>query len=349
MSAAAASVAVGAAAKGADAKGAVAKGAVAKGAVAVGTASIAPRQRSFAAPLRAVDRVELLTLDGGLRLRAAKLVTAEDPYMAGHFPGLTMLPAVFLLEGVRQAVAQAFGLADPPELLEVRSARLLAPMLGGEEITIDAGLEPQPEGERWAVNARCTRQDGTAVATLKVLVGVPRGLESLAPPTAPPGPADGEPVIDHARIRELLPVRHPMLLVDRVVSVEPGRGISAVKAVTGSEPCYQEMPEGLPTARYAYPRSLAFESFGQSAALLWLVGAGVEVPDGVLMLAAIRDCRFAGGVGPGEALRHVVRLEQLVSGNAFMSGEIWAGTRCVAVVGSLIAVNRPRSAVQAAP
>ncbi|MFF2651045.1 hypothetical protein [Streptomyces sp. NPDC058045] len=306
-------------------------------------------QPPFAAPLRAVDTAELREVDGGLRLRATKLVTVDDPYMAGHFPGLTMLPAVFLLEGVRQAVAHVFDLSEPPELLEVRSARLLAPMLGGDLITLDAGLEPQPEGNRWVVDARCTSQDGTAVAKLKVLVGTVAETDFLIAPTPPPEPVDGEPLFDHAGIRELLPVRHPMLLVDRVVEVEPGRRISAVKAVAGSEPCYQELPDGLPGARYDYPRSLAFESFGQSAAMLWLASTSLGGPDGVLMLAAIRGCRFAGGVRPGESMRHVVRLEQMVSGNAFLSGEVWAGQRCIAVVDTLIAVNRPRSVVQAAP
>lgn len=308
-------------------------------------------ERQFAAPLRAVDSAELLREDGGaLRLRATKRVTVEDPYMAGHFPGLTMLPAVFLLEGLRQAVAQVFDLGEPPELLEVRSARLLAPMLGGDLITVDAAVRPQPEGGRWALDARCTGQDGTAVASLKVVVGVPGDADGLIAPTAPPEAVDGTPLVDHARIRELLPVRHPMLLVDRVVEVEPGRRISTAKAVTGSEPCYGGLPDGLPGGSYAYPRSLAFESFGQSAALLWLASAGHGgVPDGVLMLAAIRGCRFSGAVLPGEVLRHVVRLEQLVSGNAFLSGEVWSGRRCVAVVDTLIAVNRPRAQVQAAP
>ncbi|MDJ0346541.1 hypothetical protein QMK19_33115 [Streptomyces sp. H10-C2] len=309
----------------------------------------AVRELPFAAPLLAVDRVELLEQGAGPRLRASKLVTIEDPYMAGHFPGLTMLPAVFLLEGLRQAVARAFDLADPPELLQVRSARLLAPMLGGDEITLDAAVEPQPDGARWAIDARCTRADGTPVARLKVLVGVPGEADAITAPTAPPEPVDGAPVIDHVRIRELLPVRHPMLLVDRVDSLDPGRRISTVKAVTGSEPCYQSLPEGLSAAGYAYPRSLVFESFGQSAALLWLASTGAGVPDGVLMLAAMRGCRFAGGVQPGETMRHVVRLEQLSSGAAFLSGEIWAGAQCVAVVDQLIAVNRPRADVRAAP
>ncbi|MBB5940159.1 hypothetical protein [Streptomyces zagrosensis] len=304
---------------------------------------------SFAAPLRAVDHVELTQTADGTRLRSTKVVRESDPYMAGHFPDLTMLPAVFLLEGVRQAVAEAFALSEVPELLEVRSVRLQAPMLGGDEITVDAVVRAEGE-HRWFLDARCTRQDGTPVARLKLLVGVATGeqpLTSTHGPLTAPEPVTGPPIIGHARIRELLPVRHPMLLVDGVVAVEPGRLISGVKAISGSDVCYQNLPDGLPGERYSFPRSLIFESFGQTSALLWLATAETGGPDSVLMLAAIRGCRFVGDVQPGEVLRHVVRLEQLVADSAFMSGEIWAADRCVAVIDSLIAVARPRTAVQA--
>jgi 3-hydroxymyristoyl/3-hydroxydecanoyl-(acyl carrier protein) dehydratase len=299
----------------------------------------------FAAPLRAVDRIEVIEESPRLRLRTHKLVTATDPYMPGHFPKLTMLPAVFLMEGLRQALVTVVGgqAERQLELLEVRSARLLSPMLGGQEISSDITVDPVESvaGKRWLATATCTRQDGGKVATLKVLIGEPGDEDRVATTSEPPAAITGAPVTDHARIRELLPVRHPILLVDKVIDVAPGERISAVKAVTGSEPCYAGLPEGLPSCGYAYPRSLVFESFGQTSALLWLASGEAGIGgDGVLMLAAIRNCRFAGAVFPGDVLRHVVRLEQLVGDNAFLSGEIWLSDRCVASVGSLIAVNR---------
>lgn len=155
--------------------------------------------------------------------------------------------------------------------------------------------------------------------------------------------------LDHAAIRECLPVRHPMLLVDRVLAVEPGVSITAVKAVTGSEPCYQGLPEGLPAQRYAYPSSLILESFGQAAAVLWVqtARAGAAELAEVLMLAGFRRCRITGRVYPGDLLRHEIRIDQVVHGTAFSSGETWVGDRRVASMGSLVAVSRPRSSVTA--
>lgn len=295
--------------------------------------------RHYAAPLRAVDRVDVLGRRP-LRLRAVKTVTAADPYMAGHFPAVTMLPAVFLLEALRQAVAAAVPADRPPELLTVLSSRLLTPMLGGDEITLDVTLEPA--GPAWTATARCSRGDGTPVARLSVLVGDPTTPGAPAsPPVGPaPAPVAGPPVLDHAAIRRLLPVRHPILLVDQVVALEPGRRIESVKNVTGAEPCYRGLVDELPAAAYAFPRCLALESFGQSAALLWL-GSGDGGAGGLLMLAVIRDVRFTGAAGPGDQVRHVVRLDRTVGANAFLDGEIWVGDRLLATVGTLIAVSRP--------
>jgi 3-hydroxyacyl-[acyl-carrier-protein] dehydratase len=152
--------------------------------------------------------------------------------------------------------------------------------------------------------------------------------------------------LDHRQIRTLLPLRHPMLLVDRVVDLRPGVSIIGTKAVTTGEPCYDGLPEDLPAHRYAYPVSLMLESFGQTAALLWVQGehALPTVSQRVLMLAALRECRILGRAYPGDVLYHHIQLDQLVHGNAFLSGQTRVGDRVVATMGSLIAVQRPRPA-----
>ena len=296
---------------------------------------------AYAAPLRAVDRYAPAdSVDGNRRLVAHKVVSADDPYMAGHFPGLIMLPAVFLLEAVRQVVAADGDWPGRVELLAVHSIRVRAPMRAGDEIRLDIALRPAESGVRATVHAR--RQDGIAVAELKATVGpvTDTVADQTMPPVPPLPPATAHG--DHARIRELLPVRHPILLVDRILAVTPGTEILTAKAVTGSEPCYGGLPDGLHTDAYAYPRSLALESFGQSAALLWLASAADgDVADGVLMVGAIRDAQFYSAVQPGEVLHHVVRIDNEVGRNAFFTGETWVENRCVARIGSLIAASRP--------
>lgn len=151
----------------------------------------------------------------------------------------------------------------------------------------------------------------------------------------------------YAQILSLLPVRHPMVLVDRITEFDADRGIETAKAVTGSELCYQGVADDLPPERYAYPRSMILESFGQSAALLWLGSHGGPDPtgDSLPMVGRLRNCQFTGSAFPGEVIRHRVRIDRLVDDNAFMSGESLIGDRVILTVGSLIAVARPASVV----
>lgn len=150
----------------------------------------------------------------------------------------------------------------------------------------------------------------------------------------------------YAQLLALLPVRHPMVLVDRVTHFERGRTIETAKAVTGSEPCYQSMADDLPAERYAYPRSMILESFGQSAAVLWLGSHGPDVGgDSLPMVGRLRNCAFTGSAFPGDVIRHRVWVERLVEDNAFMAGESRVGDQVLLTVGSLIAVARPAAVV----
>ena len=147
---------------------------------------------------------------------------------------------------------------------------------------------------------------------------------------------------EHADVRAVLPQRFPLLLVDRVLELEPGRRISTIKAVTGTDACFADLPEGAQNRHYSYPYSLIVESFGQSAALLWLDGR-LPTPgdDQVLMFVGATDFCFEGTAHPGDVLRHEVRIDSVIADTAFASGEIWVADRRLATVATLVATRRP--------
>lgn len=154
-------------------------------------------------------------------------------------------------------------------------------------------------------------------------------------------------MLEHHRIRALLPQRYPLLLVDRVLSAGPGV-IEAVKAVTAAEPCYRDLADDAAPGDYAYPSSLLVESLGQTAALLWLGDAGKGVAgDQVLMFVGARDFVFDSAAYPGDVLHHTVHLERVIADTAFATGETYVGDRLIARVGTLMAARRPRSALAA--
>jgi 3-hydroxyacyl-[acyl-carrier-protein] dehydratase len=152
-------------------------------------------------------------------------------------------------------------------------------------------------------------------------------------------------VLEHWQIQAILPHGHPMVLVDRIISLVPGDSIVGEKAVTASEPCFRDPSRCCGAEGFAYPSSLLLESFGQTAAILWLTGEEALAADeeSIVMLAATRQCRFEGRAFPGDVIRHVARLESTIGDHVFVAGESWVRDRRIATFGSIVAVKRPRS------
>jgi len=122
----------------------------------------------YAAPLRAVDDLRVTEQDGRLLLSVSKDVVATDPYLAGHFPGRTIYPGVFVVETVRQAVAAALGERSGvlPDLSWVSSLRLLGALHSGERLCVEATVGEVGHDGGIPVTARCRRADGSDVASL---------------------------------------------------------------------------------------------------------------------------------------------------------------------------------------
>ncbi len=146
-----------------------------------------------------------------------------------------------------------------------------------------------------------------------------------------------------SRITEVLPHRHPILLVDRVVELRPGQGLTAVKAVTAAEPWYADVPAGGDPADYAYPQVLVVESWCQAAGVL--VAAERPVPDvvtgRVMLFGGMADIVFHGEVYPGDVMEHRVRLVRALSDTVVFEGEVAVGSAVVAEIGRVVMAMRP--------
>jgi 3-hydroxyacyl-[acyl-carrier-protein] dehydratase len=95
--------------------------------------------------------------------------------------------------------------------------------------------------------------------------------------------------LDIHQILKLLPHRYPFLLVDRVLEMEKGKRITALKNVTMNEPFFN----GHFPHRPVMPGVLMLEAMAQAAALLSFHSLDI-VPDDntVYYFAAIDGARF---------------------------------------------------------
>jgi UDP-3-O-[3-hydroxymyristoyl] N-acetylglucosamine deacetylase/3-hydroxyacyl-[acyl-carrier-protein] dehydratase len=75
----------------------------------------------------------------------------------------------------------------------------------------------------------------------------------------------GAPIVDIQTIMEHLPHRYPMLLVDRVIEIVPGKRIVGIKNVSINEPFFQGHYPGHPVM----PGVLIIEAMAQVGGLLW--------------------------------------------------------------------------------
>lgn len=119
---------------------------------------------AVAAPLAAVDAWRAEQVAGELAVSAKVRVRGEDPQLRGHFPGLAVFPGVFIVEAVCQAVMLA--VPGSPALCTLRSVRFLAPLLDGDQLTLDITASPALHGG-WSVAAVGTRTDGSVAARIR--------------------------------------------------------------------------------------------------------------------------------------------------------------------------------------
>lgn len=127
----------------------------------------AARPPWYAAPLAACDQVAVAPVPPGWRVTGRTRIRGDGPYLAAHFPGLTIFPGVFVLEAVVQAVGQALGdrAGRPLRLAELGSLRLRTPLFPGDWLCLRA--EVVPESDRSVVvRAGCRRDDGVPAAGL---------------------------------------------------------------------------------------------------------------------------------------------------------------------------------------
>ena len=140
--------------------------------------------------------------------------------------------------------------------------------------------------------------------------------------------------LDIQRVMAALPHRYPMLLVDRVESLDPETGIVAIKAVTINESFFQGHFPGRPIM----PGVLIVEALAQAAGVLAVEALGLAGSGKLVYFMAIEGAKFRQPVEPGVLLKLEVEFVQKRSsvckfaGRATIDGKLAAEASFTAMI-----------------
>jgi 3-hydroxyacyl-[acyl-carrier-protein] dehydratase len=129
-------------------------------------------------------------------------------------------------------------------------------------------------------------------------------------------------IMDIHEILKFLPHRYPFLLIDRVIKIEMGVSLTAIKNVTINESFFVgHFPD-----RPVMPGVLILEAMAQAGAVLAYKSTNTSPNDGVLYyFAGIDNARFRRVVEPGDQLRLEVKVLRSKRDIWKLEGEAYVG------------------------
>src|SRR5258706_15888955 len=123
-------------------------------------------------------------------------------------------------------------------------------------------------------------------------------------------------------VRAVLKQRFPMIMVDSVISLDPGKCIRTIKNVTGNEIQFLgHFPE-----HAVMPGTLIVEAIGQSASILFSKTTGTGTRPGELLeLGSINNMRFLAPVVPGDRMEIELRVLKFIEDVALVASVATVG------------------------
>jgi len=140
--------------------------------------------------------------------------------------------------------------------------------------------------------------------------------------------------MDIKEIQQIIPHRYPMLLIDRVLEIDPLKRIVAIKNITMNEQVFEGHFPGAPV----YPGVYIIEAMAQAGAVL-LFREVKDRENKLLFFTGIEEAKFRRPVSPGDQLRLEVTVLKYKMGYAKLRAEAYVDGQLVAeaVISSALA------------
>lgn len=126
-------------------------------------------------------------------------------------------------------------------------------------------------------------------------------------------------------LQQILPQEYPFLLIDRVLDLEEGKKIIALKNVTANEHFFVGHFPGQPVM----PGVLILEAMAQAAIVLYAKSKHVE-KNKVRYYFAKAEIKFKSPVVPGDQLRIEVKAEKMLSSGGIVNATAFVQDKIIA-------------------
>lgn len=140
--------------------------------------------------------------------------------------------------------------------------------------------------------------------------------------------------LDINEIKECLPHRYPMLMIDRVIDLKLGESAVGIKNVTCNEPFFQ----GHFPTKPIMPGVLIVEALGQTAGVIVAKTMNIENSGGLVYFMSMDNIKFRKTVEPGDTLHlHVTKDKSRgniwrFKGKAYVDGVLVSEATFMAVI-----------------
>ncbi len=131
-------------------------------------------------------------------------------------------------------------------------------------------------------------------------------------------------MMENREIQQILPHRYPFLLIDRILTIEPGKRATGIKNLTGNEWFFQ--------GHSYYPPSLLLESLAQVGGVVLAAKAKEENPQIQFtgLFAGVSDFQFHRFPSQGEEITLQVELSQSLASIYRFSAQAFVGDEKIA-------------------
>lgn len=143
-------------------------------------------------------------------------------------------------------------------------------------------------------------------------------------------------ILDIEQIRKILPQTYPFLFVDKVVELEPGKRVVAIKNVSINDGFF----EGHFPDNPIMPGTLIIEAMAQASILLYYSNYEGNLKDRPNYYLGTVKASFKAPVTPGDQLRLEAETVKIIPGGAFINTKAFVNDTLVSTAELIFAVKK---------